>query len=287
MFEITMLGTSSAVPTVQRNLSSVAIRKNGDILLFDCGEGTQRQMMKYGLSYMGIRAIFISHMHLDHFLGVFGIVETMRLNNRQTELAIYVPAGSANAFTKKHFTKIIEYKPGLVAEFEGFSISAFKTSHSINSFGFVLQEKDRRRFYEKKAKSLGVRGPLFSKLSKQGKIKIGKKTIKLEDVTYLQKGKKIVYTGDTAPCLDVKKAAKQADLLIHEATFCEDKKEDAAQAKHSTAFRAAKTAASAKAKLLLLTHISGRYRDEKQILTEAKKAFKNAKVAYDGMKLGV
>jgi ribonuclease Z len=284
MFDVTFLGTSSATPTVDRSLPSVAIRKDGDVILFDCGEGTQRQMMKYGVSYMKVKAIFISHLHMDHFLGVFGLVETMALNGRKGKLTLYGPRGSNAVFGKKNFVEIIEVDGKFSADFETFAVSAFEAKHGKDAFGFCIQEKSRRRFHEEKAKALGLKGRMFTEIQNKGSLQIGGKTIKLSDITYLQPGKKIVYSGDSAPCASLAKAAKGADILIHEATFCEDKKEEAKEAQHSTALQAAKAAKKAGVKALILTHFSGRYRDSSPILAEAKQEFENSQVAHDGLR---
>ena len=141
MFEVTFLGTSAAVPTIQRNLLAIAVRRDGDIFLLDCAEGTQRQMMKFGLSYMKVKAIFITHLHLDHFLGVFGLVETMRMNGRKDKLAIYGPRGSKATFGKKDFVEINEIDDKWSADFGEFTASSFKTKHEHDSMGFVFEEK--------------------------------------------------------------------------------------------------------------------------------------------------
>lgn len=287
MLEITVLGCSSAMPTVERSLSSIAIRKDGDIFLFDCGEGSQRQMMRFGVSYMKIRAIFITHLHLDHFLGVFGLLETLRLNGRKEPLTIYAPPGSKGVFGTKEFLKIVELSDGFSEDFGTFTVSAFKVSHKGDCFGFCLEEKEKLRFFEDKAKSLGIKGPLFSKIEKEGSLKLNGKLIKLKDVTYAKPGKKLVFSGDTIPCAPLLKAAKNADLLIHEATFGEDKKEEAKETSHSTAQQAATTAKKAKAKRLLLTHFSGRYADTSILVSEAKAIFAGTSAAQDGTKLEI
>jgi len=287
MFEITMLGTASAVPTIKRGLPAIAVRRDGDVFLFDCGEGTQRQMMRFCVSYMKVKAIFISHLHLDHFLGVFGLVETMALNGRAEKLTIYGPAGAKAVFGRKSFLEIIEIDGKFAQSFEGFTASAFPTGHAKDSFGFIFEEESRRRFYEDKAKSLGIKGPMFSQIMAKGSLKVGGKTIKLKDVTYEQKGKKLVYSGDAVANAAVAKAAKGADLLIHEATFCEDRADEAKEAKHATAAQAAMIAKKAGVKKLLLTHISGRYADSAPLLAEAKPIFENTQVAEDGAKIEV
>jgi len=287
MFEITVLGTASAVPTIKRSLPAIAVRHEGGVYLLDCGEGTQRQMMKYGVSYMKIKAIFITHLHLDHFLGAFGLIETMGLNNRVEKLTLYGPRGSAAVFGRKSFLEIVEIDEKFSVDFGGFSASAFANTHARDSFGFVFEEKERRRFYEDKAHAAGIRGPMFTQIMQKGELLVGKKKVRLKDISYPQPGKKLVYSGDTGPCPLLVKAAKGADLLIHEATFCSDRLAEAKEAKHSTAAQAASAAKKAGVKQLLLTHISGRYADNSHLLLEAKKTFENSVVAEDGMKAEV
>ncbi|MCX8197784.1 MAG: ribonuclease Z [Candidatus Micrarchaeota archaeon] len=287
MFEITFLGTASAVPTIARNLPSIAVRHEGDFFLLDCGEGTQRQMLMHGVSCMKVKAIFISHPHLDHLTGVSGLVETMALGGRTEPLAIYCPKEASRFFVKKNFVQIVEIGGHLTWDFGKFEARAFPNLHTKPSFGFVFEEKEKIRFFEQKAKAAGIRGPMFSEIMRKGEIAVGGKKIKLKDVTYRQAGKKIVYSGDTAPCQAVAKAAKDADLLIHEATFCSDRQEEAKKSRHSTAIQAAEVAKKAGAKKLALTHISARYPDPSAILAEAKQVFENCIVAEDGMKIKI
>jgi ribonuclease Z len=287
MFEITVLGTSSAMPTIERGLSCVAARKDGEIFLLDCGEGSQRQMMRFGVSYMKIRAIFITHLHLDHFLGVFGLLETLRLNGRTEKLSIYAPKGASGVFGRKDFLEVVEIEDGWKQDFGGFAVSAFAAKHANNSLGFVLMEHEKIRFHEEKAHSLGLKGSMFSDIQKKGSLKVNGKTIKLKDVTYSQAGKKIVFSGDSAPCAPLLRASKGADLLIHESTFGSDKAKEAKETSHSTAEDAATCAKKAGAKKLLLTHFSGRYADASPLLAEARKIFAASEAAKDGMKLEV
>src|SRR3989338_9582463 len=183
MFEVTILGCAGAVPTVARGLPSIAVRRDGDVFLFDCGEGTQRQMMRFGISCMKVRAIFITHLHVDHFLGVFGLVETMGLSGRTEKLSLYGPRGSKAVFGKKPFLEVVEIGADFSADFGEFSVSAFSAKHSGEAFGFAAGEKEKRRFYEQKAKALGVRGPMFSELSRKGGIRGGGKTIRPRDAS--------------------------------------------------------------------------------------------------------
>jgi ribonuclease Z len=287
MFELTILGTSSAMPTPERGLSCIAMRREGDIFLFDCGEGSQRQMMRFGVSYMKVRAIFITHLHLDHFLGVFGMLETLRLNGRKEKLTIYGPPGASGVFGRKEFLEVKEIDGKWSEDFGTFSVSSFATKHAGSSLGFAIEEKEKVRFHEEKAKGLGLAGPMFTEIQKKGSLKVNGKVVKLKDVTYTQPGKKIVFSGDSAPCAPLTRAAKGADLLIHESTFGSDKEAEAKETSHSTAADAAACAKKAGAKRLLLTHFSGRYADTSQLVSEAKKTFPSVEAAKDGMKLEV
>jgi len=285
MIEITVLGTAAAMPTIRRSLPSIAVRRDGDIFLFDCGEGTQRQMMRFGLSYMKVRAIFLSHLDLDHFLGIFGLLETMKLNNRTEKLSVCGPPGTKAAIGRKEFLEITEFGEGFAAAFGGFSIRAFPVKHKPHSFGFVFEEEEKVRFFEDKARAAGLSGQMFSEIAEKGALKVGGKIVKLRDITYRQAGKKLVYTGDTAPCSEVAKVSKGADLLIHDCTFGSDREEEAKETQHSTAKDAAKTAKKAGAKKLILTHFSGRYADTSALLAEARAIFQETLAAEDGMRL--
>ncbi len=287
MFELTVLGTSSAMPTPERSLSCIAMRRDGDIFLFDCGEGSQRQMMRFGVSYMKVRAIFISHLHMDHFLGVFGLLETLRLNGRAEKLTIYAPRGAEGVFGRKEFLEIKEIDDKWSEDFGSFTVSSFATKHAGTSFGFAIEEKEKVRFHEAKAKGLGLAGPMFTEIQKKGSLRVNGKTIKLKDVTYTSPGRKIVYSGDSAPCASLARAAKGADLLIHESTFGSDKVAEAKETSHSTAEDAAACAKKAGAAKLLLTHFSCRYANTSQLVEEAKAVFPAVEAAKDGMKLEV
>ena len=298
MMDITILGSAASAPTGRRNLPSTAVRINGQILLLDCGEGTQRQMMQYGLSYAKVRAIFVTHLHLDHFLGIFGLGETLRLSGAVEKIHIFGPAGLKKflySFGRREIFGITEISKKDCSEkkpiftVNNHDVFCFSVKHTTtDAFGYKIVERDKIRFHEKKAKSLGLKGPMFAEIQKSGKIKIGKKTIRLKDVSYLQKGKAICYSGDTIYCKETITASKNCDLLIHEATFDESRRDLANEKFHSTAADAAKIAKAANVKKLLLTHIGGKYsKDEKPLLDEAKAIFKNTAVAKDGMQLAL
>ncbi len=286
MIKITFLGTSAAMPTKERNLSSIAIHAK-EWMLFDCGEGTQRQMMKYSVPYGRIKSIFITHPHLDHFLGIYGLLKTYKLTLPHRTMPLFLPKGVKVEEDNVFITQLTE---GKLYENSDYEVHAFKVKHkSPQSFGFILQEKDKIKFYEEKAHSLGLQGKLFKEIQEKGFVKIGTrgKKIKLKDVTWVQKGKKIVYTGDTIPCKEVLKAAKGADLLIHESTFLSKDGGEATAQWHSSAKDAATIAKKAKVKQLILTHLSSRYKDDGEILQEAKEIFSNTLCAKDGFTLSL
>ncbi|MGB9703453.1 MAG: ribonuclease Z [Candidatus Micrarchaeia archaeon] len=290
--EVFILGSSCAIPTVERNLPSVAIRHLGKIYLFDCGEGTQREMLKNNLNIAKVKAIFISHMHADHFIGVGGLIRTLALTTSGFEIKIFSPfpmliknfLSFAQASTNIEIKKI---KEGKVFEEKDFEVFAFKLKHTISTYGFVFKEKDKIKFKKEKANKLGIKGKMFKELLEKRSIKVGNKTIKLEEVSYVKKGKKIAYVADTSFLPKIVDFVKDSDLLIHEATYSKNEEELAKKRKHSTAEDAAKIAKLARVKKLLLFHISNRYRDPKILEKEARKIFKNSFLAYDGMKIEI
>lgn len=289
--KITMLGTSGSSPTKARAMPGVALSYNGDIFLLDCGEGTQMQMLRYGINSSRIKAVFISHAHGDHVIGLAGLVRTMAMNRRQSQLDIFVPAGSEKIISAliSFDRALIAYKiavhgarPGTSYKGRGFSVTAFALNHSIPSCGYALREDDRMRFSEDKCKKLGVTGEMHSVIHRLGSLKIGKKVIKLGQVARRQAGKKVVYASDTRPAKSTATAAKNADVLIHESSYLNSERKLAKERGHSTSAEAAAIAKKAGAKLLVLTHISARYNNADAMENEALAVFKNTKVAKDG-----
>lgn len=278
MIKITFLGTSGSIPSKERGMPAISIHAK-ELFLFDCGEGTQRQMMTYKVPYGSIKAIFLTHPHLDHFLGIYGLMKTYELNLPHRKMPVFAPEGITINNKNVILNRINE---GILYENKEFEIHAFKVKHTDNSYGFILKEKDKLKFYKKKAHSLGLKGKMFSEIQEKGFVKVGRKRIKLKEVTWVKKGKKVVYTGDTQPCKGVIKAAKGADLLIHEATLLSDKKQEAEEWKHSSPKDAATIAKKAGVKKLILVHISPRYKDSNELLKEARKIFKNTIIAKDG-----
>ncbi len=286
MLRITFLGTSGSIPTLERGMPSIALKYEKELMLWDCGEGTQRQLMKYKVGYGSINAIFISHPHLDHFLGMYGLLETLRLSSPSPKpLSLFIP--KAIEPRDYAFVKKTNIRKGKLYSRPGFTVTAFPVKHCTGAYGFVFQEDEKIKFHEKKAHSLGLKGDMFKTIQEKGKVKTEKGTIKLADVSWVQPGRKIVYTGDTLYNSNIVEMAKDADLLIHEGTFDSSLKEDAEERMHSTAAQAATAAKKAKVKRLIITHISPRYSDIAILLEEARKVFKKTEIAYDGMAVDV
>lgn len=301
MIEITFLGTVSGIPTTKRNHSAIVLEYSSDereVLLFDCGEGTQKQFMKSGISFMKVDKIFISHWHADHFAGLIPMVQTMNLEKRKKPLKIFgpeaerfvsnildlgyfgmrFPVEAINVpFSGEKATKIDE-----TDEYEIYSIPAY---HTVPTVAYLFKEKERWTIDTDKMKKMKLRrGPWLKKLKKDGVAEYKGKKIKIQEVADTKPGLKVVYSGDTKPCDNVVKLSKGVDLLIHDGTFLE---EDEGKA-HADVKQAAKIAKRANVKQLVLTHLSRRYAtkaDIDEIKREAKKIFSNTKVADDFMKI--
>jgi ribonuclease Z len=296
--QIIFLGTGGSIPTPQRGLSAIAVKRKTELLLFDCGEGTQRQMIQARVGFHRKAKIFVTHMHGDHVLGLPGLLQTMSLLDRRKKLEIYGPQGikafveAINLTVRFSLTfpvEVSEVESGLVCEENEYTVYAAKSDHINNSLSYALEEKPRPgRFNTQKAKKLGVpAGPLWSKLQGGSSVTLPNGT-KVEPERVLgppRPGRKIVYSGDTGQSENLVKLAENADLLIHEATFDDELKERAAEDGHSTPGVAAETAKKAGVKKLVLTHISARYKDANLLLEQARKVFVNTDVAQDFMRL--
>lgn len=296
MLRVTFLGTASARPTVRRNVSALAVQREGDLFLFDCGEGTQRQMMRFGVGF-GVQAIFVTHLHADHYLGITGLLRTMTLQDRQEPLDVWGPSGAAGTLQTAielggerigFPVEVRELAEGDHVPYEEYVVRAFRTRHGGRSIGFALIESERLgRFDVETALSLGVpEGPLFRDLHHGATIELpdGRSIEPADVVGPPRPGRKLVYTGDTSPSDGVVEAAEKADLLIHEATFGREEKERAKRTDHSTAEQAAETAKRAGARELLLTHLSARYSEQPDVLAEeARAVFEPTRVAHDGL----
>lgn len=300
MLRVTFLGTGGSLPTPNRNPSAVMVNREGELMLFDCGEGTQRQMMRAKTGMMSLSSIFITHLHADHVLGIPGLIQTMSFQGREEPLTIYGPPWT------KQFTKIltamgyyklrfevnaVELQPGQSIRREGYRVLAVETEHGVPSLGYALVEDRRRgRFNKEKALELGVpEGPLFSKLHSGESVEVDGKTIRPEQVVGPpRRGRKIVYTGDTRPTQDVLEASRSADLLIHDGSLTSDLQDWAEESMHTTAREAAELARDAGVKRLALTHISSRYsNDTSPLLDEAREIFPSTVVARDLMEIEI
>jgi ribonuclease Z len=301
--QITFLGTSSGVPTRSRNVSSVALRlpQRAELWLFDCGEGTQHQILRSELKISQLSRIFITHMHGDHIFGLMGLLATCGLAGNVERIDIYGPPGlneyiqAASRYSHTHFSypiKVHAIRPGIIYEDDDFIVSCGNLHHRITAFGYRVAEKDRTgRFDIEKAKALQIpSGPIY------GQLKRGE-TVTLEDGRVIhgaqlcgptEIGRKIAYCTDTVFCDGAVELAKDVDVLIHEATFAHQDADMAFQRLHSTSTMAAQTALAAGAHRLIMTHFSPRYApgnnlELKDLLQEARAIFKNTDMAYDFM----
>jgi ribonuclease Z len=289
------LGTAGALPTPQRNPPCIMIRRGSDTLLFDCGEGAQQQMMRSRCGFL-VNAVFISHWHADHFLGLFGLVQTMSFNGRTEPLTIYGPEWvnefvavllQVARFNLKFSLEAVELVPGSWVRFDGYTITAFAVKHGLPSLGYVLEEDSRPgRFNREQAIALGVPpGPFFGRLQRGESIRIGngddtREVLSEQVMGGSRPGRKIVYTGDTrAVHMQIREIARDADLLIHDATYDETEAERGAEFFHATATQAGEAAAVLNARTLALVHTSSRYPDAQVHVSDAKKKFSGPVIA--------
>jgi ribonuclease Z len=297
LLSLTFLGTAAARPTVERNVSSICLQREGETMLFDCGEGTQRQMMRYGVGFT-LSEIFFTHFHADHFLGVIGLIRTLGLQARAEPLRLYGPRGAKKLLGEAvglgverapFDVDIAEVRPGDVLSRDGYDLRVFATEHGgPGAVGYALREHQRLgRFDPEKAKSLGIpEGPLWGRIHKGETVELPDgRTIRPEELVGPPRpGRAVVITGDTRPSAAVVDAATGADLLVHEATFSEEEKERARETGHSTAREAAQVALAAGARRLVLSHVSARYSvSSEELLKEAREVFGETVVAKDGM----
>jgi ribonuclease Z len=300
MLNVTFLGTAGSLPTPERNPSAILINREGEMILFDCGEGTQRQMMRARTGMMRLNYIFLTHLHADHILGIPGLLETMAFQGRDKPLIIAGPIHTKHLletfkavcyFSRNFEVKAVEMGPGDVLKMDGYLVEAIETNHSVPSLGYCLKEDMRLgRFDRDAAISLGIPpGPLFGKLQHGLEVEAKGRIIRPQEVMGpARSGRKIVYTGDTRPCRSVEVASFGADLLIHDCALADDMADWAKETRHSTAKEAAEMARLAEVQQLVLTHISSRYSEDTSILLkEAKSIFENTIVAEDLMHLEV
>lgn len=292
---LTFLGTAAARPTVGRNVSSLVLQREGETMMFDCGEGTQRQMMRYGTGF-AIDDIFFSHLHADHFLGVIGLLRTMGLQGREEPIRLWTAAGTERllgeavnlGMDRVPFEVVIRgLEAGERVERTDHAIIAFSTAHVGHSLGYVVAEHERLgRFDPARARELGIpEGPLWGRLHHGEAVEVDGRRVGPDEVVGPPRpGRTIVYTGDTRPSQQTREMAREADLLVHEATFTHEESERAVQTRHSTAREAAKVARDAAVRRLALTHFSPRYADDPRSLErEARAIFPDTIAAFDGL----
>jgi ribonuclease Z len=296
------LGTSASRPTVERGVSALALVREGETMLFDCGEGTQRQMMRWGVGFT-LGDIFFTHFHTDHFLGVLGLLKTFSLSARETPLRIWGPRGAqallkrAEGLGNEKLTfplTVTDLEPGAAVARSGYELRAFAADHRNGAaLGFALVEHERLgRFDPERAAELGIpEGPLWGRIHKGEAVTLDDGRLIAPELLVgpTRAGRRVVITGDTRPCAATIEAAHGADLLVHEATFGDEEAARAAETMHSTAREAAQVARMAGVRKLVLTHFSARYsRDAAELGREAREEFSGEVVlAKDGMEIEV
>ena len=290
--DLVFLGTAGSMPTGRRSPTALLLRRGGDRLLIDCAEGTQRQLMRSNVGLIELREVFLTHYHADHYLGLPGMLKTFSLRGRELPITIYGPRGLTDLFgsLRRIFGKLtypyelVELQPGDVVDRGEYRVVTFKVTHGVPALGYALVEEPRPgRFDVPTADGLGVPpGP------ERGRLQSGE-AIALDDGTVVtpdqvlgppRAGRKVLITGDTAPSLAYLDLAQGAELLVHEATFCEEERERAQETSHSTAREAAQVAAAAGVRMLALTHLSSRYFGP-EVLREAREVFPETVVPRD------
>ncbi|MDR2624561.1 MAG: ribonuclease Z [Methanobrevibacter sp.] len=296
--ELTFLGTSSAIPSKHRNHSSIGLKAFGEVILFDCGEGTQRQLIFAKISPMKVTKIFISHLHGDHVLGLPGLIESMGFRGRTDPLNIYGPPGIFNfeiainnlGFNNKTFkTTFHEVEGGTIIDNDEYIVQAIKTKHNVYNLSYSIIEKKKPRFLREKAIELGVKpGPDFGRLHNGETVRVNNKIVSPGQVLGDDReGIKISYSGDTKPADELVEFVKNSNLLIHESTYEQADEDKAIKHYHSTGKQAAEIAKKAHVDRLILTHISSRYKKVDKIKEEAREIFKNTDLAYDFLKIDI
>ncbi len=295
------LGTAASRPTIERNVSALAVVREGETFLFDCGEGTQRQMMRYGISF-ALGDIFFTHYHADHVLGVVGLLRTLQLQARTDPMRLWGPPGLGRllrlveSFGGERWgfpVEPTEIEPGVAIKRPGYEIVPFPVDHrGARALGYALIEETRLgRFNPDLARAIGIpEGPLWGRLHKGDTVTLpdGRTVDGASLVGPTRPGRRIVITGDTRPAESTVVAATGADLLVHEATFADEEAARAAETGHSTAREAATVAEGAKVRRLVLTHFSARYaRDHADLEREAREVFPATSCARDGTEIVV
>ncbi len=297
--QIVFLGTSGSWPTPKRNVSAIAVKRGPEVILLDCGEGTQRQFMASPLSFMQVSRIFLTHFHGDHFLGLPGLMQSMNFFGREAPLEICGPKGCedlvAELLSLGHFkagypVHAHDLSPGASVDCGEYTVTSFEAVHTVPGLSYVLEERERAgRFDLERAQALGIPpGPLYSRLQEGQPITVAGKTVTPDQVLGPpRRGRKIVYTGDSMPHEVLVTMARGADVLIHDATSDAALEEKANRYGHSSSRQAAQVAKEAGVGLLVLTHMSPRYEDPAGLLNDAKAVFANVRLADDFLEIDV
>lgn len=300
--QILFLGTSGSVPTVERGSPCIALRIGGELIFLDCGEGTQRQLAFANLRYGRLSKVLVTHLHGDHVLGLGGLLQTLSLSGRSKKLHVFGPPGISKFLQALretlHFMSSFEViisevqEAGKVFDTDQYIIRVCKADHeNVFSLAYSLEEKQRPgEFFPEKARKMGVpEGPLWRKLQNGESIKLTDGTVVHPETVVGPKrpGRKVVYSGDTKPTKEIASMSLNADVLIHDSTYDDRLSDKAAEYGHSTASQAARVAKDANVKLLVLTHISNRYRSDATLLEQAKSIFGNTIAAKDLMSITV
>jgi ribonuclease Z len=297
MIELYTLGTSSAVPTSRRSLAANIMNVDGERILFDCGEGTQRQIMRLQAGLMDIDKVFITHWHADHFSGLLGLIQTMSLEGRDRPLHIYGPERTGEFTDRLLTTGYFDRSYEVVAEDleldevvseDTYEVRPFPAHHSVPAYGYVFEEEDELKVSRSKmAEHDLTSGPAIGKIKQGEHVEIDGTMYGPEDLCETVQGRKIAYTGDTAAHGDTVEAAADADVLIHEATVTHDMIQGR-EKRHASAKQAAEIARKANVKQLILTHFSRRFdTDPEPLLDEAQDIFPNTALADDGRKFEI
>jgi ribonuclease Z len=290
--DVVFLGTSGATPTAQRAPAATLVRRGGERILFDCAEGTQRQLLRCDVGLVELREIFLTHFHADHYLGLPGMLKTYSLRGRELPLTVYGPPGLRSLLTslRRIFGRLtypvqtVELAPGDALDRDGYRLDVFEVDHGVSAIGYALVERERPgRFDVAAADAFGVPAGPARGVLQRGEILALPDGRAIEPSQVLgppREGRKLVLTGDTAPAPSVVEAAAGADLLVHEATFLADERQRARETLHSTAAEAALVAREANVRLLALTHLSTRYFGH-EVVEEARELFADTVVPRD------
>lgn len=295
--ELVVLGTASQVPTRHRNHNGYLLLWDGRGILFDPGEGTQRQMIRSGVSASMITRICVTHFHGDHCLGLAGMIQRISLDGVPHEVSVHYPASGQVYFDRLRRASIFKDMshlrpspvdtPGTQHSDDVLELIAIRLSHTVESWGYRIQEPDGHRVIPERLAEHGVQGPDIGRLVRQGEIQIGDRRVRLEEVSEPKPGQAVAIVMDTRPCRGAVELARGVDLLICESTYLEDARREAHERGHMTARDAAELAAEAGARRLVLTHFSQRYPAAERFLEEASRIHDDCVAARDGLRVPV